>query len=257
MYVDIGVNLTGSQFKKDRDKVVREAVEAGVTKMVVTGTSEAASRDAALLTGVHPDILWATAGVHPHDAKTCDDDTVRYLQQLSKLPRVVAIGECGLDFNRDRSPRPVQEKWFEAQLELAAEVQLPVFLHERDAYDRFYAILRQWRDKLPGAVVHCFTGTQDALRAYLDLDCHIGITGWICDERRGQHLRDVVKLIPSNRLMIETDAPWLLPRDLGRRGRNVPANLPHIAGHVAECVGKPVDQVASETTATAETFFGI
>lgn len=256
--IDIGINLTGRQFNRDRDQVVKDAVASGVTKMVVTGTNETASRDAALLTGVHPGVLWATAGVHPHDAKTCTPDTPRFLRHLTQLPGVVAVGECGLDFNRDNSPRPVQETWFEAQLELAAEVQLPVFLHERDAHERFVEILRPWRDKLVGAVVHCFTGEDEALKTYLDLDCHIGITGWICDERRGKHLRGLVRNIPSNRLMIETDAPWLKPRDLKTKDRrNVPANLPHIAHHVADCVGKTVEQVSRETTETAEAFFGI
>jgi TatD DNase family protein len=254
--IDIGVNLTGRQFSQDVDAVIHDAVAADVTRMVVTGTSMRSSDAASALALRHPGVLWSTAGVHPHDAKSCDDATLPRLRELAAAPHVVALGECGLDFNRMFSPQPVQERWFEAQLELAAELGLPVFLHERDAHDRFVSILARWRDRLPGAVVHCFTGNETALRAYLDLDCHIGITGWICDERRGVGLREIVSLVPPDRLMVETDAPWLMPRDLGR-GRNVPANLPHICGHVADCVGRSVDQVAAETTRTAERFFGL
>ncbi len=258
--IDIGVNLTGKQFKRDLDDVVNRAVGAGVGRMVVTGTSERASQEAAKLVLSYPGVLFSTAGVHPHDASSCSPAVIETLRNLAQQDGVVAIGECGLDFNRDYSPRPVQEKWFEAQLELAAELNMPVFLHERDAHERFAAIVKPWLDKVPAAVVHCFTGAADELAAYLDMGCHIGITGWICDERRGLHLRDLVAQIPPDRLMIETDAPWLTPRDLRPKpkgGRNEPAFLPHIARTVAACAGRKAADVARDSTRTAQAFFSL
>ena len=184
-------------------------------------------------------------------------ETIAELRRLAAFEQVVAIGECGLDFNRDFSPRPQQEKWFEAQVALAEELQMPLFLHERDAAQRFYDILTAGRKSVP-AVVHCFTGSRDSLKMYLDLGLHIGITGWICDERRGKPLRELVREIPLDRLMIETDAPFLLPRSMRvkpKDGRNEPCFLPYVLQAVADCVGKPTGEVARATTATARNFF--
>jgi TatD DNase family protein len=258
--IDIGVNLTGRQFNADRDAVIERALSAGVRRMVVTGTSEKASREAAALAASQPGVLYATAGVHPHDAKSCTDTTIPALRELLARDEVVAVGECGLDFDRDYSPRPVQERWFEAQLGLAIETGLPLFLHERGAHERFVEIVSRHRDRLGAVCVHCFTGTADELDAYLALDLHIGITGWICDERRGTHLRAIVDRIPADRLMIETDAPWLLPRDLRpkpKHRRNEPAFLPHIAAAVATATTTPLDQLAAQTSATAMAFFAL
>lgn len=258
--IDIGVNLGNRAFASDREAVLQRARDVGVTGIVVTGTSVSASEEAHTIASEHEGYLWSTAGVHPHDAKTCDDRTLERLRELASRRCVVAIGECGLDFNRDFSPRPDQERWFDAQLGLAAELGMPVFLHERDASDRFLAILKDHRDRLPGAVVHCFTGEEGPLRSYLDIDCHIGITGWICDERRGTHLRSLVRIIPPERLMAETDAPFLLPRDLRpkpKTRRNEPMHLPHVVRTIAGCVGRPFESVAEETLRTTRAFFGL
>jgi len=255
---DIGANLTNKSFAKDLDTVIERAFDANVQYIVITGTSVKNSQDGQALAGRFPGQLYSTAGVHPHDAKSCDAQTLPALKELAATPEVVAIGECGLDFNRDFSPRDTQEKWFEAQLELACELGMPVFLHERDAHQRFCDILKGYRDKLVAAVIHCFTGTEDELRAYLDMDLHVGVTGWICDERRGHHLRELVGQIPADRLMIETDSPYLMPRDLKpkpKNRRNEPSFLPHILETIAECVGVPVEDVADATTQTAKTFF--
>src|SRR5262245_46590470 len=226
--------------------------------MIVTGTSEANSRTAQELAAARPGVLYSTAGVHPHDARNCGAGTIDRLRMLAGQPGVVAIGECGLDFNRDFSPRPVQERWFEAQLALATELGLPVFLHERDAHARFVAILREHRATLPAAVVHCFTGTAAELDAYLELGADIGITGWICDERRGAALRKLTARIPLDHLMIETDAPFLAPRDLRPRvSRNEPAFLPHILAAIATERREPLAAVAAATTATARRVFGL
>ena len=259
--IDIGVNLTNSSFHDQQAAIVERAIEAGVVQMVLTGTSLAVSEQTLELChqldadGQH---LFATAGVHPHDAKTWDAESDRQLRQLLGEPRVRAVGECGLDFNRDFSPRPLQEKALQAQLALAAELRLPVFLHERDASERLLAILKDYRDHLPAAVVHCFTGEREALFAYLDMDLHIGITGWICDERRGTHLHPLVGNIPQGRLMLESDAPYLLPRSLRpkpKNGRNEPAFLPEVLREVALHRGESVDATAAHTTATARSFF--
>jgi TatD DNase family protein len=225
--------------------------------MVVTGSSVASSEQAVQIAAEYPHRLYATAGVHPHDSRNCDETTIPELRKLAAQAEVVAIGECGLDFNRDFSPRSLQEKWFEAQVGLAEELQMPLFLHERDARQRFCEILGAVRKNSP-AVLHCFTGTHEELRTYLDMGLYLGITGWICDERRGTHLRELIKEIPADRLMIETDAPFLLPRTMANRpkdGRNEPAFLRYVLQTVAESVGKPAAQVASETTQTAKIFF--
>ncbi|MAG57103.1 MAG: hydrolase TatD [Planctomycetes bacterium] len=258
--IDIGANLTNRAFAGDLDAVLGRAEAAGVSGIVVTGTSVRGSEAAADLAGTRSGYLWATAGVHPHDAKSCDEETLGLLRGLHARAEVVAVGECGLDYNRDFSPRPVQDRWFEAQIGLAVELSRPLFLHERDAHERFLEIFEPWRDRIPAAVVHCFTGTADEADAYLDLDLHLGVTGWICDERRGVHLRDVVKRIPGDRLMIETDAPYLLPRDLRPRPktrRNEPQWLPHIAATVAECRGEPVADVVARSLETTRAFFGL
>jgi TatD DNase family protein len=186
---DIGVNLTSSQFAKDRETVVECARAAGVTGMLITGTDLPESREAAKLAQQHPGYCWSTAGVHPHNASSWDEHTAEQIYALAAHPEVAAIGECGLDFNRNFSTPAQQEAAFTAQLALAAELALPVFLHCRDAHARFAELLTPWLDKLPAAVVHCFTGTAEELASCLSLGLSIGITGWVCDERRGLELR--------------------------------------------------------------------
>lgn len=258
--IDIGVNLGHDSFDHDRAAVMAAARQAGVIQMVVTGTSVDASLKAAELAGEHPGVLFSTAGVHPHDATSFGIDTSAQLHRLLQQPQVVAVGETGLDFFRDFSPRDLQERAFAEQLELGVLTQLPVFLHQRDAHERFIGILKEQRDKLPRGVVHCFTGTREELHAYLDLDMYIGITGWICDERRGQELQRIVGDIPEDRLLLETDAPYLLPRTIepkpsGRR--NEPAYLVWVLAMVAQCTGRDPAAIAAATTRNAKVFFAI
>ena len=256
--VDIGANLTGKLFINDCDAVVDAALAAGVSKIIITGTTERNSEQALALAIKRLGVLFATAGVHPHHASELNDKTLNRLADLAKHEQVVAIGECGLDFNRNFSPRAQQLRCYEAQLELAMECKLPVFLHQRDAHEDFVKILAKYRKKLSGGVVHCFTGNRDELHAYLELDMHIGITGWICDERRGQDLQKIVSDIPLQRLMIETDAPYLMPRSMNpkpKSNRNEPQYLPHVCETVATCMGKTTEEVAMATTATAQKLF--
>jgi len=254
--IDIGANLTHSAFRDDLADVVARARQAGVGTIVVTGTTVEESRHAAAIADRFE--LYSTAGVHPHHAKECDATTVAALRELAKHRRVVAIGECGLDFNRNYSPHPDQEKWFVAQLELGIELGKPLFLHSRDAHPRFSDILKS--HSIERAVAHCFTGEKDELHAYLDLGLYIGITGWICDERRGRHLLELVREIPRERLLLETDSPYLAPRDMRprpRARRNEPAFLPHVLGAVARASARPAEELAAETTRNARVFFGL
>ena len=259
MLIDIGANLTHDSFDHDFDDVLRRAHDASVNQMVVTGASIESSELAAELANRYEQ-LFATAGIHPHHAEETSHDSIATLGGLLENDMVKAVGETGLDFFRDFSPRPAQIKSFEQHIELAIETGLPMFLHERDAHPTFVEVLSGYRDDLGELVVHCFTGGKEALHAYLDLDCHIGITGWICDERRGQHLLTLVKDIPRDRLMIETDAPYLMPRNIKpkpKTRRNEPQYLRAVCETVAECRGSTIDEVACQTTSNARRFFNL
>jgi TatD DNase family protein len=258
--IDIGANLTHDSFDRDRDAVLQRARDAGVAQLVITGASREHSPRALELARAHPGFLFATAGVHPHHASEYTDECDAQMRALLAQPEVVAVGECGLDYNRDFSPRPAQRKAFERQLQTAVDIGKPLFLHQRDAHADFMAVMKQFDRQLPAAVVHCFTGTREELFDYLDQDWHIGITGWLCDERRGAHLRELVPSIPANRLMLETDAPYLLPRTLRpmpKDRRNEPSFLSHIAEEVARDRGEDFSVTAAHTTDTARAFFGL
>ena len=256
--IDIGANLTHDSFEHDRDAVLQRARDAGVARMVITGASREHSPKALALAQAHPGTLFATAGVHPHHAVEYTEECDAEMRALHAHPEVVAVGECGLDFFRDFSPRPAQRQAFERQLQIAVETQKPLFLHQRDAHADFMAMMKNFDGKLGPAVVHCFTGTREELFDYLDNDWHIGITGWLCDERRGQHLREIVGNIPAHRLMVETDAPYLLPRTLKpmpKDRRNEPAFLPHIVEELARDRGEDMATTAAATTLAAAAFF--
>ena len=259
-WIDIGVNLTDKAFAQDREAVLERAWQADVSQMLLTMTSLEQADSLLALCAEQPQRLFTTAGVHPHEARHWTTDSSRQLAALCAEPAVRAVGECGLDFNRDFSPRPAQIRVLEEQLAVAVDTQLPVFLHERDASDTLLAVLRDYRDQLSGAVVHCFTAERDALYAYLDLDLHIGITGWICDERRGTHLHSLVRDIPANRLLLETDAPWLLPRTLSpkpKNRRNEPAFIAEVASMVAQCRNESLQTLSDNSCRAARTLFAL
>lgn len=258
--IDIGVNLTNKRFEKDLAEVIGNAKQAGLSSLMVTGTDIESSEQAIALTQTDPKFLYCTAGIHPHDASRFDSNSLSTLSALAKNPQVKAIGECGLDFNRNYSPPAEQEYAFVQQLELAVQLQLPVFMHERDANSRFIELLKPYRSQLTNAVLHCFTGSEADLQRCLALDLHIGITGWICDERRGKGLFDIVKLIPDNRLMIETDAPYLLPRSMRpkpKSSRNEPKYLPYIAETIANARQQSVQSVMTNTQKNSQAFFNL
>ena len=237
-YIDIGVNLTGSSFKKDLPQVIERAQQVGVERFIVTGTDIGHSEQAIALTEQYESICFSTVGLHPHHASDYSNDLASELREMLKSKNVVAVGECGLDFNRNFSSRKEQIRAFEAQIEIAIDTQKPLFLHQRDAHTDFVSILKSCRDDLNQLVAHCFTGSIEEVNDYVSLDMYIGVTGWICDERRGLSLQQAVKHIPLDRIMLETDAPYLLPRDLqekpATKNRNEPCFLPHIAAAVAK-----------------------
>src|SRR6202035_3724365 len=227
--IDIGVNLAHDSYDADRDAVIARAQAAGVVQMVITGSTLASAQRAA------------------------------ELEDLARQPEVVAVGECGLDYFRDLSPRDAQRQAFHRQLELAAKLGKPVFLHQRDAHADFAAILREHAAPRRG-VAHCFTGSAQELTCYLQLGLAIGITGWICDERRGRHLAALMPQIPAERLLLETDAPYLLPRDLNPKPasrRNEPAYLRQVAAAVARARGESLETLARSSTAAARALFGL
>ena len=257
--IDIGINLAHDSFDADRDAVIARAEAAGVAQMIVTGASLAGSAQASALSRAHPGRLFATAGVHPHHAAELDPVRAGELEELARRPEVVAVGECGLDYYRDYSPRAAQQRAFHLQLELALRLGKPVFLHQRDAHDDFVAILREHSNSWRG-VAHCFTGDGAQLACYLGLGLAIGITGWICDERRGAHLAALMPQVPSDRLLLETDGPYLLPRDLKPKPasrRNEPAYLAHVAAAVARARGEPLAALAATSTAAAGALFAL
>jgi len=256
--VDIGANLTHSAFSHDVAEVIGQAQQSGVAAMLITGASAEGSEAALALARLYPGYLYATAGLHPHHAHDYSAGVEDLFAELLKQPQVLAAGECGLDYNRNFSPHADQCFAFERQLGLAIAANKPVFLHQRDAHADFIAILKAARPALKAAVVHCFTGTEAELDDYLALDCYVGITGWICDERRGTHLLDCVKKIPANRIMLETDAPYLIPRTLKlqpKNRRNEPKYLPHILQAVAHARGESALALAQASTQNACQFF--
>ena len=258
--IDIGANLTHDSFDADRDEVLQAAHAVGVAQLVVTGASENGSGEAAALARQHPGTLYATAGVHPHHANDWTSETAHTLRDLLARPEVVSAGECGLDYFRNFSTPAQQADAFEKQLELAVDAAKPVFLHQRDAHDEFLEILDAALPRLTRAVAHCFTGEARELDDYIERGLYVGITGWICDERRGAHLLELVPRIPRDRLMIETDAPYLLPRTLKPRPksrRNEPRYLPEVLRVVAGALGRDEQAVAQMTTDNAVRFFDL
>ena len=256
--IDIGANLTHSVFKNDFEDVVAEAVTAGLSHIILTGTDFQSSAAASKLAQQRPSFFSSTAGFHPHVSGDVTTADFARLETLLANPEVVAIGETGLDFNRNYSLPEKQRQTFETHLELACTARKPLFLHQRDAHTDFYSMLCAYRAHIPGGVVHCFTDSHQALRDYLDLGMYIGITGWVCDERRGHLLQDIVNYIPHDRLLIETDAPYLLPRTLRpkpKSRRNEPKHLTEVLSVLAACRNEETGWLGRTTSNNARSLF--
>jgi TatD DNase family protein len=258
--IDIGANLAHDSFDEDLDRVLERAAEAGVAHIVVTGSSHESNARALELARRYPGRLYSTAGLHPHHATHFSAELEAQIRALALDAKCVAVGECGLDYFRNYSPREAQLEAFRAQLRIASDTGRPLFLHQRDAHEDFIAVLEPALPGLSRAVAHCFTGDADALGAYVEMGLYIGITGWIADERRGQELYEIAGRIPDDRLLIETDSPYLLPRTLAPRPssrRNEPAFLPEVLRVTAAARKQDVQELARITTANARRFFGL
>lgn len=256
--IDIGANLTDKSFSKDFNGVLSRARARDVEHIIVTGTDMHSSRRAIGICSEYSDYLSCTVGVHPHNAASTLSGWEESIRELADEPCVVAVGETGLDYFRDFSPRPIQREVFTKQLELATELKLPAFIHDRDSGEDLLSIVAEFTRLT--AVIHCFTGSAELLTKYLDLGLYIGITGWICDERRGNELKRAAQLIPDDRLLIETDAPYLTPRTIRPRPksrRNEPENLRYVAQCVAEVRNQSVEHISKITANNARRLFSI
>ncbi|MGI5310210.1 TatD family hydrolase [Rheinheimera sp. WS51] len=259
-WCDIGVNLFSDQFAADREQMLARAHAAGVNHLVVIGSDIAESeqnqqfcQQQANKSNIN---IVTTAGVHPHYASQVNDSWLAQLKQLLQASSVVAVGECGLDFNRDFSPRPQQQLVFAEQLQLAIQHNKAVYLHERDAFDTQIAMLKQ--HSIQRGVAHCFTGNTQQLRAYLDLGLYIGITGWVCDDKRGAELQQAIRYIPNDRILLETDAPFLLPKNIQpkpKSRRNEPAYINYVAEKVALLKQCTVSDIAAASLENSKRLF--
>ncbi len=260
LLIDIGLNLASHRFTRDWPQVVARAHAAGVERFILTGTSLKVSKEVALLSEkMSPGVAYFTAGVHPHYASELNAEALAQLRELLTHAHAVAVGETGLDYNRDLSPRPVQRAALEAQVDLACSLNKPLFLHEREADADLLAILDNFKGRLPKCVVHCFTGSEAVARQYIERGFYLGITGWVGQKNRNQDLLGALKAIPPERTMLETDAPYLTPPGYAPSipGRNEPAGLPRVAELLAMARGVPVEQVRADAYAATITFFGL
>lgn len=232
-WFDAGVNLLDRRF--DVDEVIAASRQAGVEKLCLITTHPDEWERAAELHQRYPQTIYYTLGIHPHHAKEAVAAHFSQLREMAHLPGMVAVGECGLDFNRMFSPRESQLAVFEQQLQIAAGVGKPVYLHERDAFGAQCMLLQKYMPQLTrGGIAHCFTGNTEQIKAYLAFGLYIGITGWVCDDKRGQDLQEAINQLPMNKIVLETDAPYLFPKTLRPRQRNnTPATVPHIGSEIA------------------------
>ena len=256
--IDIGANLADKLFQDGLEDCILRAKQSDVKKIIITGSCMKSNTRAIKIATAHPDYLYTTLGIHPHNAKDYTEEIDSEIRTLHTNKCVKAVGETGLDYNRNYSSPARQQYAFEKQLVIAIETKLPIFLHERDAFSHFYNIIKEHRSYLTNGVVHCFTGDKKALFAYLDLDLHIGLTGWISDPIRGKHLIELIKNIPLNRLMIETDAPYLLPFNMPykvKNKRNEPSFLSYVANSIAQAYPCDLNSLITSTSDTADNFF--
>lgn len=280
--IDVGANLTNKKYSRDLDSVIQRAKDSGVQKIMVTGTSVKASKEALRLTRIYPNTLYSTAGIHPHDAKSYTDESWEELRRLAENPECVAIGECGLDYNRNFSEPEDQRMVFRKHIELAIELNKPLFVHERDAHEDLLQILDEFKGKLPPILVHCFTGSSEHALAYLDKGFYIGLTGYLCKDKSDTGVRKLLEdgSVPLDRLVVETDAPFMYPNTRASKlpvhvkdgltersmtflhryctfQRNEPCSLPAIVEMIAAFMKKKPEEVALSTSFNAMKLFGL
>jgi TatD DNase family protein len=257
--IDIGANLLDQKLYKNFDSGIQKSKDNNLKKIIITSSCIEDTHAAKVLIDKEPDLLYTTVGFHPHNAKDYNDNHYDEMLKLCNLGYVKAIGECGLDYKRNYSSKIDQIYCFKKHLDLACEINMPMFLHERDAHQDFLILLKEYINKIEDVVVHCFTGDKQSLKKYLDLDCYIGITGWITDPKRGYHLHDIIKYIPSNKLMIETDSPYLMPYnfDIKNKKYNEPSNLIYILETISNILKKDKSLLTKEIYNNTCKFFNI
>ena len=257
--IDIGANLTHPELYNQLDKIVENLQSANIKKVIITSSNLEDTKTALNIINLYPDLFYTTIGFHPHNAKDFSLEDIDKIHEYGKDKKIVAIGECGLDYYREYSTKEQQIYCFEEQLSIAESLKLPLFLHERHAHKDFTKILKSHINKIKNCVVHCFTGTENELKVYLDMGCYIGITGWISDTNRGKHLHNLLEYIPEDRLMIETDAPYLIPHNLPfkHNGINEPSFLNFVAQTIAECLNKDINVIKEVTYNNTKKFFSI
>lgn len=280
--VDVGANLTNKKFSRDLESVIQRAKDAGVKKIMVTGASLKASKEALRLTRIYPGTLYSTAGIHPHDAKSWTEEYDEDLREIAHNAECVAIGECGLDYNRDFSSPETQREVFEKQVKIACDLHKPLFLHERDAHEDLLSILLKYEDQLPATVIHCFTGTVEQAQKYLQMGFYLGLTGYLCKDKSDTGVRKLLEdgLIPLEKLLVETDAPFMYPNTRASKlpahvkealtersltflhryctfQRNEPCSLPAIVEMIAAFMKKSPEEVALATAFNALKLFGL
>ena len=254
---DACFNITHSSFKENFEDILNESKKLGVEHFFCPAAEKKDFDEVIKFSSTYKEISCGI-GIHPHHANEVDAELLMKLETLINQEDITAIGEIGLDYYRDFQQKITQQESFEEQLKLASDHKMPVFLHNREAFKDFYSILKKYFSNLPGGIVHCFTGSKSELLSFLDLGLYIGITGWVCDERRGADLNSLLKFIPKDRLIIETDAPYLIPRNLKSKTKhniNTPMNLPHIAEHIANVRGENVIEMAEYTTENFKNLF--
>ncbi|CAH1954615.1 unnamed protein product [Acanthoscelides obtectus] len=280
--IDVGANLTNKKFGRDLESVIQRAKDSGVQKIMVTGTSLKGSKESLRLTRIYPNTLYSTAGIHPHDAKSYTDETWLELRRVADNPECVAIGECGLDFNRNFSEPEDQRMVFRKHIELAIELNKPLFVHERDAFTDMIEIFEEYKGRLPPVLVHCFTGTYEQALEYLNKGFYIGLTGYLCKDKSDTGVRKLLEngSIPLERLMVETDSPFMYPNTRASKlpnhvkdgltersmtflhryctfQRNEPCSLPAIVEMIAAFMKKNPEDVALATSFNAMKVFGL
>jgi TatD DNase family protein len=253
-YYDIGLNLFCKQFKNP-EKILENATANDVA-CILTGTSTRANIQIAEFI-LNREFVYGTAGIHPHNADSVRKEDFDLIEELiTSNPKIVAVGECGLDYDRMYSARENQILCLEKHINLAEKLNKPLFLHERSATEDFIKRFKNHKELCEKSVVHCFTGNKNTLDNYLKLGFSIGITGWICDERRGKDLREAVKWIPLDRILIETDAPYLTPKNIdGLPNINVPENIIYVVKELAKHMNVNEEELIQRAKENTERIF--